>query len=376
MKGSRFFVPIVAIAIVVLVSACSGAATTASTAAKSAPAASTSAPAAGVSTPAASTNSSPASTSVPGAGGSAPAATGPAKTLRLAHGQTTTDPLDQGVLAMAKDLEQRSGGSLKIQDFPNNQLGQVAATVQGTQSGSIDLVVTGNSYYSGIVPDTQVLELPFLFKDYNTAHAALDGPVGNALAAKFDGTGLKLLGWWELGFRDLTNSKHPVKSPADLSGLKIRTLPSPIQLALWKDLGAQPTPIDFSELYLALSQGTVDAQENPVTIILSSKFYEVQKYLTLTHHVYSAAPLLVSQQTWNALSDSQRTALQAAAKAGTDYERKLVESGSDDALNQLKQHGMQVVSDPDIAAFRDKAQPVYQDFRQKYGGTYLDQLLK
>lgn len=369
MKGSRFFVPIVAIAMVLLVSACGGAATTTSTASTSAPAASTSAPAARATVPAA-------STSAPATGGSTSAAAGPAKTLRLAHGQTTTDPVDKAVLYMAKDLEQKSGGSLKIQDFPNNQLGQAAAQVQGGQSGSIDLVIEGNSYFSGIVPDTQVLELPFLFKDYNAAHAALDGPVGNTLAAKFDGSGLKLLGWWELGFRDLTNGKHPVKSPADLSGMRIRTLPSPIQVALWKDLGAQPTPIDFSELYLALSQGTVDAQENPVTIILSSKFYEVQKYLTLTHHVYSAAPLVVSQQTWDGLSDSQRTALQAAAKDGTDYERKLVETGSDDALNQLKQHGMQMVSNPDVAAFRAKAQPVYQDFKQQYGAALLDQLLK
>lgn len=369
MKPSRSLLPILAIAIVVLVSACGNAATSSPTTAPSAPAATASGSPAGGTAPTANTSSAP-------AGGSTPSAVSPAKTLRLAHAQTDTDPLDKAVLFMAKDLEQRSGGSLKIQDFPNNQLGQVAAQVQGVQSGSIDLTAPGNSYLSGIVPETQVLELPFLFKDYAAAHAALDGEVGTALASKFDGSGLKLLGWWELGFRDLTNSKRAVRSPSDLNGLKIRTLPSPLQLALWKAEGAQPTPIDFSELYLALSQGTVDAQENPVTIILSSKFYEVQKNLTLTHHVYTAAPLLVSQQVWTSLSDSQRSALQASAKAGTDYDRKLVESGSDDALSQLKQHGMEVVSDPDMTSFRSKAQPVYQDFRQQYGGEFLDKLLK
>jgi len=195
----------------------------------------------------------------------------------------------------AREVEKRTGGRYKIQNFYAGALGAERESVEGVQLGTLDLTLTSTGPIPNFVPEVAILDIPFLFRDYAQARAVLDGPIGQEMLQKFPPKGIVALAWAENGFRHMTNSKRPVVTPDDLKGLKMRTMENPIHIQAYKQFGILPTPMAFTEVYTALQQGTVDGQENPLSVITSAKLDQVQKNLTLTGHVYSPSLILMNK---------------------------------------------------------------------------------
>jgi tripartite ATP-independent transporter DctP family solute receptor len=210
------------------------------------------------------------------------------------------------------------------------------------------------------VPQVKLFNLPFLFKDRKTCYEVLDGPVGSAIADLFPKVGIRSLGWFENGFRNVTNSKRPITAPADMDGLKIRVMEDDVFILTMKALGASPLPMAFGELYTALEQKAVDAQENPLAVIYSSRFFEVQKYLAMTGHFYSPAMLLIGEMTWKSLEpDRQKIIVDAAAQA-RDFERRISFEADQELEAELKKAGM-TVTHPDKVPFMQQVAGVYEN---------------
>lgn len=302
------------------------------------------------------------------------AADKPVKAIKLsvfAGSLPKNTPVGTGVQYFVEKINEYSKGSLAAEAFYDTQLGDATSMVQSLQQGTVDIGVSGTAYYSGLVPEVQVFELPFLFDSIDKARAAVDGPVANILFEKLAGKDIIGLSFWENGFRQLSNDVRPVKTPADLKGIKIRTLPAPIQIAAWKELGALPTAIDVAELYTALQQGTVKAQENPLAEIVFRKFYEVQKYVTLTGHVYTPFLLSMSKVTYSRLNDEQKAVIFKAAKEARDVQRNAALQKEAEAKQVLLDHGVQIEDAPDKAAFKQVTQSVYGIFTKKYGDDLI-----
>jgi tripartite ATP-independent transporter DctP family solute receptor len=225
------------------------------------------------------------------------------------------------------------------------------------------------------VKEFALVDFPFLFDNGKEADAVMDGAVGKALADKLPPKGLVNLAYWELGFRDLTNSKHPVTKADDINGLKLRVIQSPIYVDTWKALGANPVPMAFPEVYSGLEQKTIDGQENPVTVILANKLNEVQKYLSLTHHVYNPQSVLMSKRTWDKLNKQEQDVILAAAKEATPYQREVSRSASEKALAELRKT-LQVDTIPpaEMAKIRAKVKPVVDKYTADVGPDLVKQL--
>jgi tripartite ATP-independent transporter DctP family solute receptor len=210
------------------------------------------------------------------------------------------------------------------------------------------------------VPEVQLIEMPFIFRDRAHAYKVLDGPVGAELNAMVEKKGIKVLGYWEVGFRNLTNNKRPIVAPKDMQGLKIRVQQSKVYIEMMKSLGAIGTPIAFTELYSALQQGVVDGQENPIATIRSMNYFEVQKYLSLTFHTYTPGAVMISPKLWSSLTEEQKAILQKSMEEARAFQRKTVADKEADDLAFLKSKGMTVTGKPDAEAFRKATLPVYE----------------
>jgi tripartite ATP-independent transporter DctP family solute receptor len=294
--------------------------------------------------------------------------------LSLAGPLPETTPGGIGLNELAKKINEYSKGSLKATAYHNGTLGNSTSMVEGVQQGTVDFAVTGDAYYSGLVPEIQVFELPYLFKDRAEVEKVLTSEVSEELLAKFEAKNMKGMAFWGIGFRNLTNSVRPVKSPADTQGLKLRTLPAPIQVKLWSLLGAVSTPIDSSEVYTSLQQGTVDGQENLLTDIYFNKYYEVQEYMTMTKHTFTPFMLSMSLQTWNKLNADQQEAVTKAVKDATAVVSKEAAVAEEKVLAELMDL-MTVETNPDIAAFKEQSKDSYKVFTDKYGSEYVDKVL-
>jgi len=271
-------------------------------------------------------------------------------------------------------VAQKTGGKVKIDIFPATQLGNERDLIEGLQLGTVDLVVTSTGPVGGFIPKMFVVDLPFLFRDRDHAYRVLDGPVGRQLLEAFSVKDIKGLAFWENGFRQITNNARPIEKPEDLKGIKIRTMENKIHLATFKAFGASPTPMAWSEVYTALQQGTIDAQENPIAIIYTGKLSEVQKYLALTGHVYSPALLLMSSKAFTSLPpDIQQIMVDTAAECAT-FERNLLHDDETRQLEELKAKGMQITT-PNKELFRAAAASVYQEFEGQFGKEMIDQIL-
>ena len=264
----------------------------------------------------------------------------------------------------AEIVEEKSGGNIEVQLFPGGMLGGDMQVVQSLQGGLVQMSTMNAGLMSGFAPDFALLDLPFLFESPAKADAVMDGPLGDALAAQLEEHGLKALAYWELGFRNLTNSQRPVASVDDIEGLKIRVVQSPIYLELFSALGANPVPMPFPEVYTALETGTVDGQENPAASILSAKLNEVQKYMTLTRHTYNPQVVLFSKPLWDQLNAEEQTLLQDAALEAGAYQRQLARDADAKAVAALKEGGMEVteLSPEEMARFREATKPVADKF--------------
>lgn len=258
----------------------------------------------------------------------------------------------------AKIVADKSGGDIEVQVFPAAQLGSERDMVEGLQLGSLEMTLTSTGPMGNFIPQVKLFNLPFLFKDRESCYRVLDGEIGTQIADRFVKVGIRSLGWYENGFRNITNSKVAVEKPEDMKGIKIRVMEDDVFILTMKALGASPLPMAFGELYTALEQKTVDAQENPLAIIYSSRFFEVQKYLAMTGHFYSPAVMLISEITWQSLSPDQQKIIAEASAAARDYERGLSLKADQDLEAACAKEGM-TVTHPDKAPFAEAVADVY-----------------
>jgi tripartite ATP-independent transporter DctP family solute receptor len=273
-----------------------------------------------------------------------------------------------------KYVEEKSGGRLKVELYPNGQLGSDRQAIEGVSLGTIEMTIPAAAVLSGFEEKFMVFDLPFLFESREAAHRALDGELGQKLSELLIPHGLKNLVFAENGFRNITNNKKPITTPDDLKGLKIRTMENPVHIAAFKALGANPTPMAFGELFTALQQGTVDAQENPISLIYTSKFYEVQKYCTLSGHVYAPTAVLINNDFYNSLPEDLQKIIMEAAVAYRDYQRELAGQQDTEFIAKLKEAGMQVneLTPEQKKAFVEATKVVYEQFESKIGKDLIE----
>jgi tripartite ATP-independent transporter DctP family solute receptor len=291
--------------------------------------------------------------------------------LKIGYATTAASHYGVGSSAFCDDIEKGTQGRYKCQHFPSSALGGEREMIEAVQLGTLDLVNTSTGPVGNFVPEVKIVDIPFLFRDYDHARHVMDGPIGQDILTKFPSKGLVALSWTENGFRHMTNSKHPIVKPSDAAGLKMRTMENKVHMEGYRTFGIQPTPMAFPEVFGALQQGTVDGQENPIPVILSSKFSQVQKYLSLTGHVYSPALLITSSRLMNKLSDADKKVFYEAAKKATVAQRKKVNEDEANGIAQLEKEGMSVVTKVDGQAFRDALKPAYASYAKEFGADNI-----
>jgi tripartite ATP-independent transporter DctP family solute receptor len=292
--------------------------------------------------------------------------------FKLGHIADPENPYAQGAQKFADLVKEKTGGKVEIQVFPSSQLGNQRDLIEGTQFGTIDFTLTSTAVLGNFLPEVAVFDLPFIFRDVQHAYKALDS-VGMEIGAKLEGKGMKVLAYMENGVRHMTNSKHPIRVPEDMKGLKIRVMEQPIYIEMMKALGANPTPMAFGELFTALQQGVVDGQENPAAHIYTARFFEVQKYISLTGHTYSAEPVLVSLKAWKKLSpELQEKVLEAAVEA-RDWQRNLCRELEDGYWQKIRESGKSEINDDvDKKAFAEATRGVWAKFEDKVGKENIE----
>jgi len=247
--------------------------------------------------------------------------------------------------------------------------------IEGLQIGSLDLVYSSSGPLGNFVPDVYALDLPYLFRDVAHARNTLDGEIGQELLAKISENNLVALAWGENGFRHITNSKRPISSPDDLKGIKLRTMENKVHMAAFEGMGAAPTPMAHPEIFGALQQGVVDGQENPLPVVISSKFYEVQKHVSLTGHVYSPAIIMASPVLMDSLTDEQKGWFREAAKAAVEANRARVDELNAEGVETLRAAGLEVITEIDAAPFRELAEKSsYKIYTDQFGDALLERI--
>lgn len=287
-------------------------------------------------------------------------------TLKLAHADTEESIFHSAVLDFKEEVEKRSDGKIQIQIYPAGQLGTVREYVEGIQTGTIDIAPVVSTVIANFCPDVAVYDLPFLLDDYDHAYRSLDGEVGNKLSEELTQNGIMPLAWWSIGFRNVTTSKNkPINSIADFKGFRIRTMASEIHQAIFSELGADPVPMDWGELFTALQQGTVDGQENPFSQILSSNIYEVNPVIVKTEHAFTPAVLMMSPITYGKLTEEQQKIITEAAEASKDACRQEAVTYNEEALKTLtEEKGCEYVETLDKDELREATKAVYDKFPQ------------
>jgi tripartite ATP-independent transporter DctP family solute receptor len=298
-------------------------------------------------------------------------AAGAQTVLKIGYATAKDSHYGVGSTVFCDEVEKGTQGRYKCQHFPNSALGGEREEIEAVQLGTQDLVNTSTGPLGNFVPEVKIFDIPFLFRGYDHARHTMDGPIGQDVLKKMQAKGLIGLAWTENGFRHMTNNKHPIVHASDASGLKMRTMENKVHMEGYKTFGILPTPMAFPELFTALQQGTVDGQENPIPVILSAKFAQVQKYLSLTGHVYSPAVIILSPKVWNALSESDKKVFVEAAQKGAAAQRKKVNDDEANGIAQLKKDGMQVVEQVDGESFRKAVAPAYANFAKEFGADKI-----
>ena len=295
--------------------------------------------------------------------------------LTLGHGAAPGNPRHEAALLFAERVEAKTAGRIEVQVAHSAQLGDDAAMVTALRSGTLDMSANSQGAMANVVPEYAALGLPFLFPDIHKAWQLLDGPIGEDLAKRTAAKGMVVLGYWDNGIRHVTNSKKAIKAPADLKGLKIRTPPDAMTVDIMQTLGADTQQIKFAELYVALQQGVVDGQENPLANVASSKLYEVQKYLSLTGHKYEATPFVISKRSWERLSPADQKVFTEAAAEATQLQRKLSKEADDKLAAELKAKGVQVDA-VDRKAFVEATRSVYTKWSAGPSGDFVKRVMQ
>jgi tripartite ATP-independent transporter DctP family solute receptor len=282
------------------------------------------------------------------------------RTIKFATQNPVGHPIELGMKKFAEIVATKSGGKIKVNLFPGGQLGSDQANVTALQGGTLEMVSMNTGILASVAKELAIVDFPFLFASTKEADALMDGPVGKKLHAKLEDKGIVGLAFWELGFRNITNSKKPINTVADIDGLKIRVIPNPINVDWVRALGANPTPMPFPEVYGGLESKAIDGQENPLTVIAANKFWEVQKHLAITNHQYNPQSVVFSKKVWDTLTPAEKKILDEAADEAAKYQREQSRAGMATALDNIKKGGMQVteLSPAELAKFREKVKPV------------------
>ncbi|MEG0053899.1 MAG: TRAP transporter substrate-binding protein [Comamonas sp.] len=305
---------------------------------------------------------------------SAGAAFAQAKEVKIGYALAVNSHYGAAANAWAESVEKGTNGAYKLKQFPASALGGERELIEGLQLGTVEAAIVSTGALSNFVPDVGVVDIPFLFRDTQHARAVMDGAFGQDLLAKFQKRGLVALAWGEQGFRHLSNNKHAVNGVPDLKGLKIRVTENPVHITAFRTLGASPTPMSWPEVIGALQQGTIDGQENPISVLVSAKLWQVQKHLTLTSHVYAPMALIVSPSFWGSLNAAQKTAFTEGAKKGALASRGFVDAVEKKGVEEAKANGMKVVEKVDQTAFRTALEPAYKEYAKKFGQKTLDSI--
>lgn len=298
--------------------------------------------------------------------------------IKISHSSpATNDRLEKSLATFKENVERRTDGAISISTYPASQLGGEREQLEGVQFGSIEMAVLAGPI-PNIYPEAMVFDLPYLFKNRDVAYKVMDGEFGDKiLNGMLEKTGIRGLAWGENGFRHFVNDVRPIKTPEDLKGLKIRTMENQAHIAMVNELEASATPMAFSELYSSLQQGVIDGMENPISLIESMRFYEVQKHLTLDGHVYGPFTFIVNNRFFERLPEDYQQVIIEESKNWSDVQRQLNIQQEDKGIEVLKEKGMQVeyLSDEVKGDFREATKSVYDTFRDQLGEKLIDELM-
>ncbi|WP_050606115.1 TRAP transporter substrate-binding protein [Ruegeria sp. 6PALISEP08] len=294
--------------------------------------------------------------------------------IKVGHGAAEAFHMHRALLKFEELVETGSNGEIDVQIFPSSQMGPDREMIEGVQTGVLEMAIPPSSFFAGWDPAFAVIELPYMYSSKDIAFDVLDGNAGDGMLARVENQGLVGLGWLELGVRNVTNNVRPVATPADLEGVKLRTMKVPAHVATFETLGANPTPMNFGEVYSALQQGVIDGQENPLAIITSQRFYEVQKYLSTTGHVFAVYMPVISKPFFDSLSAEHQQLVRDSMAAARDYQAELVASEDAEQLEQIRAAGVEVLelTAEQRRAFADKTESVRLQYRDEVGAEAYD----
>lgn len=301
----------------------------------------------------------------------------PATAARLGHGMPAEHPQALAMKKFAEDVAKSTENRVEIQVFDGGILGGDDKMLQATQSGTLELYVGGVAPLSGKIKEVQIFDFPFMFANREEAGAVLNGPVGRKMLDRMSEIGLTGLAWSEFGFRNLTNSVKPIKTVDDISGLKLRVMQNPVALDTWKALGANAVTMSFSEVFSALETKALDGQENPLAHIYANRIYEVQKYVTMTNHVYSPVAIVASKTWFESLPEADRNAVMTAAADASAYQAKLIAENEGKITDQLKETGIEIDTMPEaeLAKMREIVKPVVEKYTTSVGADFVQEFM-
>lgn len=297
--------------------------------------------------------------------------------INLAHGGDPVHPWNAAAKQFAEEVKEKSNGALEVRVYTAGQMGSDREMLESTQSGALQMSAISTMAMSGFEPSLQIFDLPYLMPSYEVAYKVLDGEIGRQVAEKLKKKGVRNLAYWENDYRQLSNSKKPIVTVEDVAGLKIRVPETPILIGWLEALNAIPTPIAYTELYTSLQQGVVDGQDNGIFLMHSAKYYEVQKYYTLTNHIYAPVAFLINERFFSKLSPEHQQIIQRAAEHARDYQRSVSKELRNERLNEMKQAGLKVteLSPQARQQFRESAKPVYEKMKSVVDERLLQQIL-
>lgn len=298
------------------------------------------------------------------------------RSLKFATQNPKGHPIVTGMEKFAELAAAKSGGKIKVQLFPGGTLGSDQHNVSALQGGTLEIVSLNSGILASQAKEFGVFDFPFMFASPKEADSVVDGAFGKMMHDKLEAKGIVGLAYWELGFRNITNSRRPINKVEDISGLKLRVIPNAINVDWVKALGANPTPMPFPEVYAALDQKAIDGQENPVTVINANKFYEVQKHLVITNHQYNPQSVIFSKKVWDTLSPAEQKVLRDAAMEAAKFQRQASREQAGAALENLKKNGMQVteLKPADLAKFQAAMKPVVAKHSEAVGADVVKAL--
>ncbi len=296
--------------------------------------------------------------------------------LKAGHVVSTANSGHLALEYMGKQLSEKTDGRITIEIFPSAQLGSERELVESIQLGNVDMTFVSSAVLGSFNQEFFALDIPFLFTDRDSVYRVLDGKIGQGLLDSLNKVGIKAVGYWENGFRQLTNNKKEIKTPDDLKGMKMRTMENEVHIAAWREEGANPAPLAFGELFTALQQGTFDAQEGPINLFYDMKFFEVQKYISKTNHVYSPWPLLINPDVYARFTDAEKDIFADVMKDTTAYQRGLAQKADDDAVAAMSTVTITELTPEELAAFADKMGPIHDMVKKKVGAEIVDSIIK